>query len=173
MVSAQEVAQDVNQALMEHQDAPIDVLREMYKEAEGIERGIINEVLENLDSEMDFFCYKAASKDINDNKREKLEEEGLIEARNEVIAKIEDELDMEDLSAAVALPVAKGAGLEDLAEELKGIEDEMEEVKEPFKKLAKPVNKKKNDAKEQMKGKVQAIFRREPSTPSGVQTQPE
>lgn len=173
----------VSREKTEEVESAVETLEKVIGESEGREKGNLNLIAGNLEDQMDFFSYKAAVSVINGNKKDALKDtdslfedtdaDNIVDERDEIAEEIRKEADIseKDWSVNYALPVARSNGLDELAEKLESVAEEMDEVKEPYKKLAKKPAKEKNDAKSRMASKIETIYGRNIEAPDGVKTE--
>lgn len=170
---------------------PIDYLMELYDEDKRQE---LIPILENLNAEFDYFNWRAAISVINGNKRDSVEESGLLDERSEIVESVaedvddeiilkvlgisEDELEENEtpadkVNARNVYKVAFANQLFDKVEELNEVNEKIEEVRKPFKELAKEPRANRNSAHSTMASTIEKIMGKAPETPEGTQTVPE
>lgn len=170
---------------------PIDYLVSLYEENKRPELAV---VLRNLDSEFSYFNWRAAISAINANKKDAVEDSGLLDERDEVIESIaedadndlilrvlgisEDELEDDEspadkVNARNVYKVLFADQQFDKVEELNEVNEKIEEVRKPYKELAEEPRANRNDAKSTMASTIEKIMGETPSTPEGTPTEPE
>lgn len=182
MVSVSEEAREsVLEQIEESSKPAVETLKEIKESAEGEKATNVNLVVNNLVDEMDYFCLREAEATIRSNKSEAVKEadavledtdaDNLKDERDEIVEEIAEEVDYEDLSASAAPVVAEINELDELAEKLKTVNDEIENIREPYNEKAKEPRNKKGNKLNSMAAQIEVIHGRNIEVPSGISTE--